>query len=63
MSDEHPAKCVSGKTFHERCINKRFENIIKDQITLNEHSVNVTGRTFPVRWQNQSVYMRDALTA
>jgi len=23
-----------------------FKNIINDQITLNEHSINVTGRTF-----------------
>lgn len=23
-----------------------FENVIKDQVTLNEHSIGVTGRTF-----------------
>ncbi len=26
-------------------MNRVFENIIKEQITLNEHSINVTGRT------------------
>lgn len=47
MSDECPTK----KTFHEQCIKNvfvlTFENIIKDQITLNVHiTIKVTGRKF-----------------
>lgn len=35
--DERQTKRFRNKTFHKLCI-----NISKDQITLNEHSVNIT---------------------